>query len=183
MLLDPIVDLNVKYSRYGAERADHRQRGGTPRRRNRAERRSEAVEIRPLKKFQIRLRCMIGISLQQLHQVSSLCIELLTNIDLLRGPERPPFLSLSTPTSRHSPLRTAERARIPETALLSVFFFKIRVFIIEKLFCGKWKFLLPPSVKLLFWECHILPGHRLLSLLAERSSFPLISYFPFFWCE
>ena len=57
-------------------------------------------------------------------------IQLLTNIDLLRGPERPPFLSLSTLNSRHSPLRTVERARMmPETALLSDFiiFFKIQV--------------------------------------------------------
>ena len=52
-------------------------------------------------------------------------IQLLTNIDLLRGDEKPSFFSLSILTSRHSPLRSAERARMPETALFSpvMFFF------------------------------------------------------------
>ena len=51
-------------------------------------------------------------------------IQLVTNIDLLRSPARPPFFSLSTLTLRHYPLRTAERARMPETALLFFFFFQ-----------------------------------------------------------
>ena len=77
-------------------------------------------------------------------------IHLLTNIDLLRGPERPPLFSLPTLTSRHSPLRTAERAGMPETTLLSAFLFFSK-FQFKVLFGGKLKFLLPLCLKLLFF--------------------------------
>ena len=51
------------------------------------------------------------------------------NINLLRGPERPSFLSHFALTLRHCPLRTSERARMPETALLSacIYIFQIQV--------------------------------------------------------
>ena len=100
-------------------------------------------------------------------------IQLLTNIDLLRDPERPPSFLLSTLTLRHSLLRTAERARMPETALLSAFIFYFQNSILKVHFLGNLKFLLPICLNSCFWEYHILPGHRLLSLLAERSGFSL----------
>ena len=50
-------------------------------------------------------------------------IQLLTNIDLLRGPEMPPLFFAFTLTVRRSPLRTAERARMPETAFVSAFMY------------------------------------------------------------
>ena len=65
---DLVVDVNVKAlrRRYGAGRADPRTRGrgrrgvSTPQRRNRTERRSEAVETRRLlKSDQVRLRTII----------------------------------------------------------------------------------------------------------------------------
>ena len=77
-------------------------------------------------------------------------IQLLTSIDLLRGPERPPFFELPTLTLRHSPLQTAERARMHETALLSAFIFFFQNSGLKVLFWGKLKFLLPPCLKLLF---------------------------------
>ena len=69
-----------------------------------------------------RLSCEIE-KFVEAHLCKLRVIQLLTNIGLLRGPERHPLFSLSTPSSRHSPLRTAERARMPETALLSAFIF------------------------------------------------------------
>ena len=70
-------------------------------------------------------------------------IQLLTNIDLLRGPERPPFSSLSTQNSRHSPLWPAERARMPETALLSAFILFFQDSSLKVLFLGKLIYLIP----------------------------------------
>ena len=61
------------------------------------------------------------IIFQAEHCITPCTTQLLTNIDLLRGPERPPSFSLSTLTLRHSPVRTAERARMRETAHLSAF--------------------------------------------------------------
>ena len=49
----------------------------------------------------------------------SINIDILEKIYFLIGVERLPFVSLSAITSRHSSLRTTERARMPETALLS----------------------------------------------------------------
>ena len=101
-------------------------------------------------------------------------IQLLTNIGLLKGPEIPPFFSLSTLTSRHSPLRTAERAQMPETALLSAFMFCFRNSRFLKHFFFEVEVFAFPMIKApVFWEYCILPGHRLLSLHAERSSFSL----------
>ena len=64
---DSSIDLNLKASRrrYGTERADPStlgvsgKGGARPRRRNRTQRRSEAVEIRRQKNVQVRLRTMI----------------------------------------------------------------------------------------------------------------------------
>ena len=53
-------------------------------------------------------------------------IKLLTNIDFLRGPERPPLFSLFTRTLRNCPLPMAEGARMPinnPSQRFSVFFF------------------------------------------------------------
>ena len=59
----------------------------------------------------------------------------------------------------------------------SALFFSSSFFKFKSLFFfWKWKFLLPLSIKLLFfWKYHILPGHRHRSLLVERSSFYLVS--------
>ena len=78
-------------------------------------------------------------------------VQLPTNIDLLRGPVRPPFFSLSTLTLSRSPLRTAERARMPETALLSAFSFFFPNSGVKVLFFGRLDFLLPLSFKLLLF--------------------------------
>ena len=76
---------------------------------------------------------------------------ILTNIKASRGLK---FFSLSILNLRHSPLRAAERARMPEPALLSasqilILFFKIQV--LRSFLGGKLNFLLPLSLKLLFF--------------------------------
>ena len=72
-------------------------------------------------------------------------VQLLTNIHLLRGPERPPFFSLSTLTSRHYPLRTAEWARMPETAPLSAFVYFVQDLSFKVLFLWEVEFCASPK--------------------------------------
>ena len=61
---------------------------------------------------------------------------------------------------------------VSNSSLKGLFFGKLNVF---RNFFASLKFKTP-----VFWEYHILPGHRLLSLLAERSSFSLVSSYTFF---
>ena len=61
---------------------------------------------------------------------------------------------------------------MPETALLRafMFFFKFQVF--NSIFLGEVEILASLMFETpVYWEYHILPGHRLFSVLAERSSF------------
>ena len=90
---------------------------------------------------------------------SSPYIEVLTKIDLLRGALRGlHFFSLSTLTVRRSPLRTAERARMPGTAFSVFFFFSKFKFV--RAFWGDVEILASLMFKTpVFWEHGIPPGH------------------------
>ena len=61
---------------------------------------------------------------------------------------------------------------MPETALLSAFIFFFSKFKFESPVLGEVEIFACHMFKTpVLWAYHILPGHRLLSLLAERSSF------------
>ena len=81
-----------------------------------------------------------------------------------RIPERPPFFSL--PTNRLSLLRTAERVRMPEAALLTFFVFFTKITFSKS-------FLLPLASKLLLFGILRTTWTPLsfVTLLAEWSSF------------
>ena len=79
---DSFVDLKYQASRrrHGAERADpptprfRRGRRGTPRRRNRAQRRPEVGEIRRLETDRIRLRIITGIFIARVQSIRTLYV-------------------------------------------------------------------------------------------------------------
>ena len=64
---------------------------------------------------------------------------------------------------------------MPETALLTAFYLLfLTQFKFKNPDFGEVDFFASPLFKTpVFWEYHILPGHRLLSVLAERSRFSL----------